>query len=208
MERLPDLLIVGVILYLIYYFTLRQWDYDTQAKRDALKAQLKQQGLSNAYHFTGAVKLFLLVFLSGGGYMFYWAYKQWAAVQKGYKNSSGTPLKFGPVWRAIGWPVSFYQLVNIANRTCIYLHKKPTFPAWFWYALWGLSAGAAWYYPAWWQKLLALAVFAAAPARLQLRLNALPNVPVPNRPKPIEILAAVMGLAALSAGVFALQKFL
>ncbi len=196
MERLTELLIVGGGLYLIYFFTLRRWDYDSEAKRNALKARLKQMGLSNAYHFTGARKLFLFIFLSGGAYAPYWTYKQWSAVLKGYQNSAREPLKGGPIIRAAGCLITFFQLAGIAGRTCIYLRKTPPGPAWLLGVLWLGAAGALFYFPVWWQKLTALAVFAAVPAYLQHRLNALPGVPVPNAPKRGEIITAAAALAA------------
>lgn len=196
MERWVDFIVVFGGLYLIYFFTLRRWDYTSEAKRKAERELLKKQGLSNSYHFTGGWKLFAYIFITGGLYAFYWLYKQWKAIFKGYINANNKKLKGGPFWRALLGLISFYQLAGIINRTCLYMHKKPSAAAWLSGSLWLLSVGAAIALPGMVYKTAALAVFAAVPSRLQARLNALPGKPISNQFQTADILPLLVSLLA------------
>lgn len=198
MERWMDFVLVFGGLYAIYFFTLRRWDYTSEAKRKADKDSLKKKGLSNAYYFSGAGKLFAYLLITGGVYVFYWLYKQWKAIAKGYLNSTQTPLKGGPVLRAACGLVTFYQLAGIMNRTCKYMRKPPAAAAWFSGSLWLVSLAGIIALPSWY-KLAALAVFCAIPARLQSRVNALTGKEVPNQFKTSDILPLVI---TLSAGIW------
>ena len=180
MEKWVDFIVVFGGLYLIYFFTLRRWDYTSQAKQKAEREVLKKQGLSNSFYFIGEWKLFAYIFITGGLYVFYWLYKQWRAVLKGYISTDKKPLKGGPFLRALGGLGTFYQLASIINRTCTYMHKKPAAAAWLSGSFWLASLGAIAALPGTIYKILALVVFAAIPSRLQHRLNALPGQAIPN----------------------------
>ncbi len=195
MERWLDFVVVFGGLYAIYFFTLRRWDYTTEAKRRAQKDELKRQGLSNAYYFTGAWKLFIYIFCTGGIYAFYWLYKQWKSVAKGYLNTARQPLKGWPVWRALFGAVTFYQLAGIINRTCLYMHKRPSMAAWFSGTVWIICVAGSIILPGWY-KLVCLAIFAAVAARLQYRLNALTGKEVPNLFQITDIIPAGVSLLA------------
>lgn len=195
MERWMDFVLVFGGLYAIYFFTLRRWDYTSEAKRKADKEELKRKGLSNAYYFSGAGKLFAYLFITGGVYVLYWFYKQWKAIAKGYLNSAKTPLKGWPVIRAFFGFVTFYQLAGIINRTCKYMRKPPAGAAWFSCTLWLVSLAGAVVLPSWY-KLAALAVFCAIVARFQARVNALTGKEVPNQFKASDILPVTASLLA------------
>lgn len=188
MERLPSILLGIALLYVFYVVGTRKWDYASEAKREALKEQLKKAGLSTCYYFIPARRFLILNVLGGGLFVFYWGYKQWQAVLAGYKNTAGTLPKGGPIWRAIFIPFSFYQLTAIVNRTCLYLRKKPSFSHWLWgTAFWaGLTAALLPMLPAWVCGLGA-AVFILAPYFIQKRINSMPKQLPPSRIKKAEI---------------------
>lgn len=210
MERWLDFVVVFGGLYAIYFFTLRRWDYTTEAKIRAQREELKRQGLSNAYYFSGARKLFVYIFITGGIYAFYWLYKQWKAVSKGYLNTARQPLKGWPVLRALLGFITFYQLAGIINRTCLYMHKRPSMAAWFSGTVWIICAAGSIILPGWY-KLACLAIFAAVAARLQYRLNTLTGKEVPNRFQIADIAPVIISLLAggwLWAGVLWKMNFI
>lgn len=200
MEQLSSILLGLALLYVFYILIAGKWDYASQAKNAELKEQLKEQGLSVRYYFIPAGRLLLFNILSGGLFLFYWIYKQWQAVLSGYKNSAGTPLKYGPVLRTLFAFISFYQLNAITNRTCLYMHKRPTLSHWFWgTALWaGLAAAWTPVLPPEW-RILGGVLFIIAPSVLQRRINALPKELPPFRLKLAEILWLIVCWIFLAA---------
>lgn len=194
MQRLFEIILVCVVMYVVYALTVKNWDYHSEAKRKELRLRFKELGMSNVFFFTGTLKLFTLNILSGGFFVFYWLYMQWKAVLSGFQRLSRRPLKYGPVWRAVFFFISVYQLGGIINRTCIYMRKTPNLPAWFWGTAWIVSFIGLFVFSSVWAKTAAYLLFCAVPAFIQRRLNALPESPIPNTPKPAEIIAAVCGL--------------
>lgn len=189
MEKLMNILLGTAILYAVYALGIKRWDYASEAKREEMKIRLQKQGLAVRYYFISTNKLLLLNLLSGGLFLFFWSYKQWQAVCAGYKNSSGKPLGGGPFWRAVFTVFTFYQFNAILNRTCLYMHKKPTLPCAVWGTLcWtGLTAACIPALPLFW-RMAGGALFLYAPCALQKRVNALPKQLPPARLKTAEIL--------------------
>ncbi len=208
MEKLVQMFIGLGILYAIYALAIKNWDYTSQAKRDALRTRLKEQGLSSCYYFIPPLKLLLLNILSGGLFLFYWAFKQWQAVISGYKNTAGKPLRGGAWLRGLLGLVSFYQLCAIVNRTCQYMRKKPSFPAGLWGTLFigGLVTACVPAVAAEWRAMGAI-LFLLAPYILQRRINTLPKEIPPSRLKILEIIWVPLGWL-LWAGIYFMYKTL
>lgn len=209
MQRLLEICATGAVLYLFYALTMKNWTYESEALRLKRRERCKRLGMSNVFYFIAAPTLFLLNLFSGGMFVFYWNYQQWSAVRGGFKRLDKRPLSFGPLWRTVFLGIYLFSLNAIINRTCIYLRKPGTFPAWFWGCVWlicmlGLAAAPIRFKPFFY------VVFCAVPALLQRRLNALPSTPVNARPKPKELAVAVGGLLlalAAAAGLRAIQAF-
>ena len=208
MERLPSILLGIALLYVFYVVGTRKWDYASEAKREALKEQLKKAGLSTCYYFIPARRFLVLNVLGGGLFVFYWAYKQWQAIRTGYKNTAGTLPKGGPIWRAVFIAFSFYQLTAIVNRTCLSLRKRPSFSHWLWGTVFwaGLAAALLPMLPAW-ARVAGAALFILAPYYIQKRINSMPKELPPSRVKKAEIawLIVCWGLWAILA--FALTHY-
>lgn len=191
------------VLYAAYALSLKKWTYVTEAQREQRRRELKEKGLSNTFYFIGAGTLFLLNAASGGLFSFYWMYRQWQAVMRGFKRLDGTALKGGPFVRALGGLVTFFPLNAIIARTCEYMRKKAPLPPWVWGTLWLAGLAGAIFVTRWPERLVCYAFFCGAPAALQNRLNALPKDPVPAKPKPAEYVAAACGLIAALAVITA-----
>ena len=101
MEKIGSILLGLGILYVLYTLAIKGWDYTSQVKRDEEKARLKQAGLSTRFYFISTGRLSLFNLLSCGLFALYWAYKQWQAVQSGYKSTRGNKLRFGPILRTV-----------------------------------------------------------------------------------------------------------
>lgn len=205
MQRLLEMCVACALLYAAYSLTLKNWSYASGAQYEALRTECKRRGMSNVYYFIAAPTLFLFNLLTGGTFILYWTYQQWKAVSQGFRRLEQPPVAFNPWLRTLLFPFSFYTLNAVINRTCLYLHKKPTFAAWFWGTVWliayaGMAAAPVKLKP--WFYLLVCAV----PAVLQRRLNALPKTPVPLRPKLKETAAALCGMLVVGLFIFLLRR--
>ena len=203
MERIIQMLGILAVLYAAYALSLKKWTYVTEAQREQRRRELKEKGLSNTFYFIGAGTLFLLNAASGGLFSFYWMYRQWQAVTRGFKRLDGTALKGGPFVRALGGFITFFPLNAIIARTCEYMRKKAPLPPWVWGTLWLAGLAGAIFVTRWPERLVCYAFSCGAPAAPQNRLNALPKAPVPANPNPAEYVAAACGLIAALAVITA-----
>ncbi len=201
------MLVVLALLYAGYALSIKRWNYASQAELERRRTALKQAGLSNTFYFIRARTLFFLNILSGGTFVFYWIYHQWKAVLHGFKRLDGTSLRYGPLVRTIGGFFTFFTLINIINRTCEYMHKKPAWPA-IWWGSWWLGGFVAIFLPiSLTGRIFGFTMFCLAPAALQHRLNALPKTRLSLWPKPKEIIATAFGLVLLS-GLFTIAHLI
>ena len=207
MERLLQMLGILAVLYAMYALSLKKWDYATEAKRQERRTLLKTKGVSNTFYFIHAGTLFLLNVFSGGLFTFYWLYRQWTAVPHGFRRLNAQPLPHGAFLRTVGGFITFFELNAIICRTCEYMRHKPPLPPWAWGTMWlgGLIGAIA--APGWTEKLIGYALFCAAPAVLQKRLNALPAEKILPTPKPKECFAAAAALGC-ALGMIALFRIL
>ena len=196
MERLLQMLGILTALYAAYVLSIKKWDYPTESKRTARRTLLKTKGLSTSFYFIHARTLFLLNILSGGLFTFYWLYRQWQAICKGFRRLDETPLKHGPFIRTLCGFGTFFQLNAIICRTCEYMHQKSPLPPGVWGTLWLLGLAGTIAGTDWTMRALGYALFCGAPAVLQNRLNALPKEHIPMQPKTIEVFAAATALIA------------
>lgn len=188
MQRLFHMLAAVALVYGVYVLIFKRWDYYSEAKREEEKTLIKKQGLSTRYYFISTPWLLGLNILSGGGFFFYWTYKQWQAMRAGFIRADKRPLAFSPVLRTLCFFFSLYQFNAILNRTCIYMRKHPAFPPWLWGTLiWlaPLAAALPLLSTAW--RIAASAVFLIIPPILQKRVNSLSKTPPPFRLKTMEI---------------------
>ena len=188
------MLCILAVMYAGYAVSVKKWDYETEAKREARRTALKTKGLSNTFYFIHARTLFLLNLLSGGLFVIYWLYRQWQAVLRGFKRLDGAPLKNGPLLRTVCGFATFFELNAVICRTCEYMRQKAPLPPWVWGTAWlaGLAGTLAGTDVT--TRAAGYLVFCAAPALLQRRLNALPKETIPPQPKPAEIAAAALAL--------------
>ena len=173
---------------MLFWLGPGRFDYTSEQKRQDIKVRIKRQGLSLQYYFISQRRLLILNILSGGLFVFYWAYKQWQAVHAGYRNTSGKILHGGPMLRSLFCAVSLYQLTAIINRTCVYLRKIPALPAVIWGTAWwgGLTAACLPFCPVW-GRILGGIFFLITPYVLQKHVNSLPSQLPPNKIKWPEI---------------------
>ena len=199
---------IVAVLYAAYALSLKRWDYDTEAKRNARRARWKEQGLTNTFYFIHAGTLFCLNLASGGLFTFYWLFRQWQAVSHGFRRLDGKPLRGGAWVRALGGFISFFPLNALICRTCAYLRHTAPLPPWVWGTLWlgGLAGTLA--SPSAAGRIIGYLFFCGAPAVLQRRLNALPNQPISASPRPREILAALGALACAAALAAAIRVWM
>ena len=208
MERLISILAGIGILYAIYALGLKNFDYTSEQKRLQIKDQIKQEGLSTSFYFINAKRLLFFEMLSGGLFIFYWAYKQWQAILRGYKNTSGKKLSAGPLIRSLLIAISIYQLTAIINRTCVYMRKVPAFPPLIWgTALWGGAVAACLPILAGGWRVLGGVFCLAAPYVLQQHINSLPKELPPSRIKVMEIVWIVLSWLIWGGFVFAYGKY-
>lgn len=189
MEKLIDILLGVALVYGVYALGMKNWDYASETKRKELEIRLQEKGLSAKYYFMAAWQLFLMNLLCGGLFVFYWSYKQWQAVQAGYKSTRSAAPKGSPFLRALFTFITFYQFNAVLNRTCLYMHKRPSLPTVFWgTVLWaGAAAALIPALPLFWRILGGL-LFIFAPCALQRRVNRLPKNLPPFRVKAAEII--------------------
>ncbi|MBR3603236.1 MAG: hypothetical protein IKL48_00870 [Elusimicrobiaceae bacterium] len=194
MEKLIKILIGFALLYGTYALFLKRWDYTSKEKEKELRQELKKAGLSSCYFFILPNRLLLFNVLSAGVFYFYWIYKQWQAVLSGYKNLKGTSLKFGPFVRAVFGLFSFYQLMAIVNRTCVYMHKPQALSHLFWGSMLWIGAGVALSFnlPIW-ARILGAFFFFSSSYIAQKQINLLPKQIPPSKLRWIEILVIFCG---------------
>ena len=207
MEKLLQMLGILAALYIAYVLSLKKWDYASESKRAARRTWLKSKGLSNTFYFIHAGTLFLLNMISGGLFVFYWIYRQWQAVLRGFRRLDGISLEHGPFIRTLGGFGTFFSLNAIICRTCEYMRKKSPMPPWVWGTLWLTGLAGTLLLPMGAEKGFCYFFFCAAPAALQHRLNALPTMPLITKPKPTELIATVIGLIIALAIVMIIRIF-
>ncbi|MBR3631779.1 MAG: hypothetical protein IKN49_01755 [Elusimicrobiaceae bacterium] len=208
MEKLLHIFGGMAILYLIYVLGIKNWDYASEAKRLKIKEDIKQEGLSTSFYFITPKRLLFFEILSGGLFIFYWAYKQWQSMLRGYKNTTGKRLLFGPFLRSLFIAISMYQLTAILNRTCVYMRKEPAFPPFVWgTALWGGAVAACLPMLASGWRVLGAAFCLLSPYVLQNHINSLPKELPPSRIKAMEIVFLLFSWCVWGAAVFAYGKY-
>jgi len=205
MERLLEMLGVLAALYVGYKLTMGKWDYTSPQKRDERKNKLKTAGLSTRFYFMHPRTQFVLTFISGGLFTFYWLYKQWQQVLRGFKRLDKTPLKGGAFVRAVGGIGTFFSLAGLINRTCEYMHKPTSWPAGLWGLLWlgGLVLVCCAVSPIW--RVAGYMLWCAAPAVFQRKINTLSREIVPAFPRTVEIIVALLG-AACTIGIVSVVR--
>jgi len=199
MERLIEMGVVIALLYAGYAFGIKRWNYMSQADREKRREVLKAKGLCNTFYFIHAGTLFFLTVFSGGTFAFYWIYQQWKAICQGFKRADGRKISCGPLAQTLKSAVTFFTLGGIINRTCEYMHKSTAWPSGWWGSVWlgGLVAACIPWAPA--TRLIGAFLFCIVPSVYQRHLNTLPKKSVPAKPKPREIIAAVLGLIVVCA---------
>ena len=207
MQRLLSILGAIALIYFFYALSMKNWDYHSEQKRQAIREKIKQQGLSTRFYFISARRVLLLNLFSGGIFFFYWAYKQWQAIQTGYKNISRKSLSFGPEWRSLFIFVSFYQLVAIVNRTCVYMRKAPALAPFFWGTVqWVALAATCLPMLAWGWRALAAVCFLLPSYAVQNHINLLPKQLPARRISWAELLCLFIGWTLWGLGGLAWAK--
>lgn len=207
MERFLQMIGVLAALYVAYRLSLGKWDYTSPQKRQERKTELKEAGLSTRFYFMHARTQGVLTLMSGGLFTFYWLYKQWQYVLRGFKRADGTPLQGGAFRRAIGGVWSFFALAELINRTCEYMRKPTSWPAWLWGTLW-LGGVIVLFCPVhygW--RIFGYMLWCLAPSVYQRRINSLTSEHISAFPRTIEILVTLCGTAC-ALGVAALIRML
>lgn len=205
MERLLEMLGVLATLYVFYALGMGKWNYVSPEKRTQRRNELKEAGLSTRFYFMHPHTQRVLTLLSGGLFTFYWLFKQWQQILRGFKRLDGTPLKGGAWLRALlgGW--SFFSLANLINHTCEYMQKLTSWPGWLWGTLW-LGGGIAIFCPLHWSwRGLGYLLFCLVPAVFQARLNTLTKEHISAFPRAVEIIVTLLG-AACAAGLLAVIR--
>lgn len=206
MEKFLHILIGFAIIYSGYFFLRSKINYTSESKQLERRNTLKTQGMSSCYFFMIPKKLLLLNILSGGFFFFYWSCKQWQAVISGYKNATGTKLKYGAFLRAMAGIFSFYQLTAIVNRTCEYMHKKTGLSHLFWGTVtWLCPVLFLVFMIPLWVRVPAAVLFLSAPYFLQKHINTLPKEVPPSHLKFQEIICLPIGWSVW-AGIIILLK--
>lgn len=207
MQRVLEMVGVLAALYIFYLLGMGKWNYVSPAQRSQRRETLKQAGLSTRFYFMHPRTQLLLTLLSGGLFTFYWLYKQWQQIRVGFKRLNAQPLSGSPMLRALGGCWSFFALASLINRTCEYMQKPTSWPAWLWGSLWlgGLVLVFAPVAPLW--HAVGYILFCAGPAVYQRRLNTLTPEHISAFPRTVEIIVTLCG-AACASGVVALIKML
>ncbi len=197
MQRLLEMIGVLAVLYAVYALTIAKWDYSSPQKRAERKNELKTEGLSTRFYFMHPRTQLALTLVSGGLFTFYWLFKQWSQVLRGFKRLDGTPLKGNAFLRALGGCVTFFTLAGLINRTCEYMHKRTSWPAWLWGILWlgGLCLIFCPIHYGW--RMLGYLVWCYVPSVFQQRINSLTSEKVPAFPRVLEIIIALLGTSCV-----------
>lgn len=184
MDRLYSILIGVALVAVLYWLGPRRFDYTSPQKRQHIKDRITAKGISVQYYFISTKRLLWFNILTGGLFFFYWAYKQWQAIQNGYKSTTGVTIKYNPWLRSLFSCFTLYQLIAIVNRTCVYMRKVPAFPAVVWGSFWwaGLVVACLTICPIW-IRLLGAILYLVTPYVLQRHINSLPKELPPSRIK-------------------------
>ncbi len=205
MERFLQMTGVLVALYIVYRLGIGKWDYTSPQKRQERKTELKTAGLSTRFYFMHAGTQSFLTLLSGGLFTFYWLYKQWQQVVRGFKRLDGTPLRGGAFRRAVGGGWSFFALAELINRTCEYMHKPTSWPAGLWGLVWLGGLILVFCPVAYTWRIVGYALWCLVPSVYQRRLNTLTNDHVSAFPRTVEIIVTLF-FAACTLGLIAAWK--
>ncbi len=201
MERLIEMGVVIAILYAGYKLTAGRWNYASQAMAARRRETLKQAGLSTRFYFIRARTQWVLTLVSGGLFTFYWFYRQWRNIRRGFRQADGRPLRGNAWWRTVGGGFTFYSLGNLINRTCEYMKKETSWPSWLWVTLWW-GGGVLVFAPvSVTAHVVGYGLFCTVPVVFQRRINTLTRETFSLRPKPEELSAAAAGLLVTLAGV-------
>ena len=206
MERLLEMLGVLVGLYIVYNLSVGKWDYTSFQRREKRKIELKEAGLSTRFYFMHPRTQWVCTLLSGGLFTGYWLYKQWKQILRGFKLLDGTPLS-GSAWgRALGGWWSFFALGNLINRTCEYMQKETSWPAWLWGSIWLGSLGVIFMPFSYGWRIAGYVVFCFVPSVFQRRLNTLTADHISGFPRTVEIVVTLVGAILVGGVVVLLRK--
>lgn len=199
MERLLEMIGILVALYVAYTISLGKWNYDSPAKREKRKEELKQAGLSAQFYYMNAGTLLVLCLSSAGTFTFYWLYKQWKCVRHGFKRANHVPLQGSALLRAVTGFWSFFALGNLVNRTCEYTHRETSWPMYVWGIVW-LGGLVLIFSPVEYSgKVIGYLFFCTVPVILQRRINTLTREYLPLFPRAIELAATLIGVICVVA---------
>jgi len=204
MTRLLQMLGALAVVYVGYALTLKQWGYSSQAEFHKRREVLKQEGVSSSFYFIHPTTLWILTFLSGGLFAFYWYYQQWRAVLHGITGE--IKLTYGPLVQTLFFALSVFTLCPIIDRTCEYLKKKSNYPSSLLSLLWLYGFIAVFLPVAPVYRLAGFAVFCSVPSLIQRRLNRLPKTQPPMKPRPAEMIATFVGAACVVGTIAALRS--
>lgn len=206
MTRLLQMLGALAVVYVVYALTLKKWGYYSQAQRHKRRVALKQEGVSTSFYFIHQTTLWILTFLSGGLFAFYWYYQQWRAVFNGFKQEGASPLKYGPFVRTLFFYLSVFTLCPIIDRTCEYMKHTPNYPSSFLATLWLAGLITVFLPVAPMYRIGGFIVFCTIPFLIQRRLNRLVKTQPPLKPRPAEMMAAGIGAACVVGTIAALRS--
>lgn len=197
MQRLWEMLGILAVLYAAYALTMGKWDYSSPQKRNERKTELKTEGLSTRFYFMHPRTQLVLTLMSGGLFTFYWLFRQWGQVLRGFKRLDGTPLKGNAFMRALGGGWTFFVLAGLINRTCEYMHKPTSWPSWLWGTMWwgGLVLVLCPVAIGW--RIGGYLIWCLAPSIFQARINTLTSEKVSAFPRVLEIVVALLGTACV-----------
>ncbi len=199
MERLIEILVVMACLYAGYKLTAGKWNYTSQADVARRREALKEDGLSTRFYFIHARTQWVLTLVSGGLFTFYWFYRQWRNIRRGFRQADGQPLRGNAWWRTVGGGLTFFTLGNLINRTCEYMKKETSWPAGLWVTLWWGGLVLVFSPVSALLHVAGYALFCTVPTVFQRRINTLTRETFSLLPKPEEMLAAAIGLVTTLA---------
>ena len=205
MERFLQMLGVLVALYVFYNLTMGRWHYVSPAQREKRRKELKEAGLSSRFYFMHPLTQFVLTIISGGLFTFYWLYRQWGQIKRGFKRENAPVSSINVLGRTLGGCWSFFILTDLINRTCEYLQKPVSWPAWWWGILWlgGLVCLFCPVQNGW--KICGYLLWCIAPVVLQRRINTLTREHISMFPRTVEIIATLLGVG-IAVGIIAIWR--